>query len=260
VAEASTEPVVLTEPRGAVLVITLNRPAARNAIDHALAAAIAAATDALDADDRYRAGVITGAGKGFCAGMDLKGFVADGPSPWIPGRGFAGIVERPPAKPVVAAVEGFAVAGGLEVALACDLIVAGSDARFGVPEVKRGLMATGGALRRLPARVSLGVAMELALTGELIEAERAHAVGLVDRVVEPGAALAAAVELAESIAANAPLALVATKQVLGRQADWDGAAFWGEQAKISDPVMTSADAEEGARAFAEKRPPVWTGR
>jgi enoyl-CoA hydratase len=259
VTDTVVEDAVLTERRGAVLVITLNRPDARNAIDHAIASGIAGAVDELEARDELRAAVITGAGRGFCAGMDLKGFADGGPSPWIPGRGFAGIVERPARKPMVAAIEGFAVAGGLEIALACDVIVAATGAKLGFPEVTRGLVATGGALRRLPARVPRGVAMELALTGALIRAERAHEVGLVDHVTETGGAAAEALRIAGVMAENAPLALVATKRVLDEQADWETASFWSRQDEVARPVMESDDAREGAIAFAEKRPPVWTG-
>ena len=162
---------VLTERRDGVLLITLNRPDARNAVNTALAEGIAAALDALDAEDDLSVGVLTGAGKGFSAGMDLKAFVT-GERPWVGDRGFAGIVQRSARKPLIAAVEGFAMAGGLEIALACDLIVAGRDARLGIPEVKRSLVAAAGALRRLPQRVPLNIAMELALTGDPISATR----------------------------------------------------------------------------------------
>jgi enoyl-CoA hydratase len=250
---------VLTEEREDVLLVTLNRPEQRNAVNLAVAEGIAAALDRLDEDPSLRAGVLAGAGKGFCAGMDLKAFVA-GERPYAGGRGFAGIVRRPPAKPLIAAVEGFAVAGGFEVALACDLIVAASGARFGIPEVKRGLVAAGGALLRLPRRVPYHLAVELALTGEPIDAERAHAVGLVSRLVEPGAAVGAALELATSIAANGPLAVAASKRILVEALAWPADALWERQAEIADPVRDSADAREGSVAFAEKRAPRWSGR
>jgi enoyl-CoA hydratase len=175
-------------------------------------------------------------------------------------RGFAGIVQRSARKPLIAAVEGFAMAGGLEIALACDLVVASRDARLGIPEVKRSLVAAAGALRRLPQRVPLGVAMEMALTGDPISAERAHALGLVNRVTEPGGAVDAALELAAAIRRNGPLALDATKEILLRQADWSEEEFWREQGEIAGPVMSSEDAREGATAFSEKRDPVWRGR
>jgi enoyl-CoA hydratase len=249
---------VLTERRDGVLLITLNRPEARNAVNRAVAEGVAAALDELDGDTGPAVGVLTGAGKGFCAGMDLKAFVT-GERPWAGDRGFAGIVQRPPRKPLIAAVEGFAVAGGLEIALACDLVVAARDARLGIPEVKRSLVAAGGALLRLPQRIPYGVAMELALTGDPIDAERAADLGLVNRLAEPGGAVEAALALAAQIARNGPLALAATKEVLRRQRDWDEQAFWAEQARISDPVFSSNDAREGATAFAEKREPAWTG-
>ncbi|HSD79614.1 MAG TPA: crotonase/enoyl-CoA hydratase family protein [Solirubrobacteraceae bacterium] len=250
---------VLTEARDGVLVITLNRPQARNAVNAALARGLAGALDALDADEALAVGVLTGAGAGFCAGMDLKAFVA-GESSWVEGRGFAGIAQRAARKPLIAAVEGFAVAGGLEIALACDLIVAARGARLGVPEVKRSLVAAAGALLRLPRRLPYGVAMELALTGDPIDAERAHELGLVNRLAEPGGALGGALELARAIAVNGPLALRATKEVLERQWDWGEEEFWARQAEITGPVFASDDAREGAIAFAEKRPPVWRGR
>jgi len=250
---------VLTERRDGVLLVTLNRPDARNAVNTALAEGIAAALDELDADAELTVGVLTGAGKGFSAGMDLKAFVA-GERPWVGDRGFAGIVRRSARKPLIAAVEGFAMAGGLEIALACDLVVASRDARLGIPEVKRSLVAAAGALRRLPQRLPLGVAMEMALTGDPISAERAHALGLVNRVTEPGGAVDAALELAAAIARNGPLALDATKEVLLRQADWSEEEFWREQDEITGPVMSSEDAREGATAFSEKRDPVWKGR
>jgi enoyl-CoA hydratase len=250
---------VLTERRDGVLLITLNRPDARNAVNLALAEGIAAALDELDSDAALQVGVLTGAGAGFCAGMDLKAFVT-GERPWVADRGFAGIVERASRKPLIAAIEGFAVAGGLEVALACDLIVAARGARLGIPEVKRSLVAAGGALLRLPQRIPYGLAMELALTGDPIDAERAYELGLVNRLADPGAAVDVALALAARIAPNAPLALDATKQVLQHARDWDEATFWERQGEITAPVFVSEDAREGATAFAEKRAPVWKGR
>jgi enoyl-CoA hydratase len=250
---------VLTERRDGVLVITLNRPEARNAVNLALAEGVAVALDELDADSDLGAGVLTGAGKGFSAGMDLKAFVA-GERPWVGDRGFAGIVMRASSKPLIAAIEGFAVAGGLEIALTCDLIVAARGAKLGTPEVKRSLVAAAGALRRLPQRLPYGVAMELALTGDPIDAERAYELGLVNRLAEPGQALDAALELAATIARNGPLALQASKAILQQQGDWTEAEFWQRQGEIAEPVMRSDDAREGATAFAEKREPVWQGR
>jgi enoyl-CoA hydratase len=250
---------VITEQRDGVLLVTLNRPDARNAVNLALAEGIAGALDALDGDAELSVGVLTGAGTGFCAGMDLKAFVT-GERPWVGDRGFAGIVQRASRKPLIAAIEGFAVAGGLEVALACDLIVAARGAKLGIPEVKRSLVAAGGALLRLPQRVSYGAAMELALTGDTIDAERGHALGLVDRLADPGGAVDLALELAGAIARNGPLALAATKEVLLRQRDWSEDEFWAKQGEITGPVFGSEDAREGAVAFSEKRDPVWNGR
>jgi len=246
---------VRAEVEGDVLVVTIARPQARNAVNLAVAEGIAAALDRLDGDDGLRAGVLTGDGGTFCAGMDLKAFVA-GERSYVEGRGFAGIVQGPPRKPLIAAVEGWALAGGFEVALACDLIVAARDARFGIPEVKRGLVAAGGALIRLPRRIPYHLAMELALTGDPISAERAAGLGIVSRLTEPGEALVAALELAGTIAANGPLAVDATKRLLVA----DEGDAWERQAEIVAPVFASEDAREGSVAFAEKRPPVWRGR
>jgi len=250
---------VLTERRDNVLLITLNRPEARNAVNLPLAEGVAAALDELDDAPELSVGILTGAGKAFCAGMDLKAFVA-GERPWVGDRGFAGIVQRGSKKPLIAAIEGFAVAGGLEIALACDLIVASRDAKLGVPEVKRSLVAAGGALLRLPQRVGHGHAMELVLTGDPVTAERGHEIGLVDRLAEPGGAVDAALELAAAISKNAPLALIASKQVLLEQRDWSEQEFWHKQGEITGPVFGSEDAREGSIAFAEKRDPVWKGR
>jgi enoyl-CoA hydratase len=250
---------VLTERRERVLLITINRPEQRNAVNAAVAEAIAAALDRLDGDPGLSLGVLTGAGKGFCAGMDLKAFVA-GERPWAGDRGFAGIAQRSAEKPLIAAIEGFAVAGGLEVALACDLIVAARGARLGIPEVKRSLVAAGGALLRLPRVLPRTIAMELALTGDPIDAERGYELGLVNRLAEPGQAVTTALELAEAIAPNGPLALAATKRILTEAADWPDSEFFARQGEIAGPVMSSEDAREGAKAFAEKRPPVWQGR
>ena len=256
---SDTEQAVLTERRERVLVITINRPDARNAVNAAVAEGIAHALDDLDADDGLSIGVITGAGKGFCAGMDLKAFVT-GERPWFEDRGFAGITQRAAAKPLIAAIEGFAVAGGLEVALACDLIVAAKGARLGIPEVKRSLVAAGGGLLRLPRVLPRAVAMELALTGDPITAERGYELGMVNRLAEPGGALDAALELAAAIAVNAPLALVGSKRILNESLDWPDAEFFERQQELSGPIFDSEDAKEGATAFAEKRAPVWKGR
>ena len=250
---------VLTERRDGVLLVTLNRPDARNAFNLAQAEGLAGALDELDGEDGLSVGVLTGAGKGFSAGMDLKAFVA-GERPWVGDRGFAGIVQRGPEKPLIAAIEGFAVAGGFEVALACDLIVAARGAKLGIPEVKRSLVAAGGALLRLPQRIPYHVAMELALTGDPITAERGAELGVVNRLSEPGGAVDVAVELAGQISVNGPLSLRASKQIIQRAGDWTEQEGWTRQGEIAGPVMGSEDAREGSVAFAEKRPPVWKGR
>jgi enoyl-CoA hydratase len=228
---------VLTQRRDSVLLITLNRPEARNAINTKVAEGLAVALDELDAEDHLKVGVLTGAGRSFCAGMDLKAFVA-GERPWVGDRGFAGIAQRASRKPLIAAVEGFAVAGGFEIALACDLLVAARNAK----------------------RMPYALAMELALTGDPIEAQRGYELGVVNRLTEPGQAVEAALELAERIAANGPLALAATKEVLQAQRDWSQDEFWERQRTIVEPVFASDDASEGATAFSEKRAPVWQGR
>jgi enoyl-CoA hydratase len=250
---------VLTERRDGVLVVTLNRPDQRNAVNAALAEGVGRAMDELDYDPELRVGIVFGVGKGFSAGMDLKAFVR-GESPYYGDRGFAGLCQRPPAKPLIAAVEGFALAGGLEIALACDLIVAAEGARLGIPEVKRGLAAAAGGLVRLPRRIPFHIAMELALTGDPIDSERAASLGLVNEVTPAGGALDAALALADRITANGPLALIASKRVIVEQQDWRLDELWAKQGEITGAVNTSEDAREGATAFAEKRAPVWQGR
>lgn len=250
---------VLVERRGAVQVITINRPEAKNALNAAVAKGVAAAVDELDASDELRVGVLTGAGGTFSSGMDLKAFLR-GERPSIEGRGLCGISMTPPRKPLIAAVEGWALAGGFELLLACDLVVAARTARFGVPEVKRSLVAGGGAALLLPRRMPFAIALELLLTGEPFSAERAADVGLVNRLTDEGGALEGALELASTIAANGPLAVAATKQIARATSDWTIAEGWERQAEIIRPVFESEDAKEGARAFAEKRAPVWKGR
>jgi enoyl-CoA hydratase len=249
---------VETSEDGGVLVITLNRPEARNAVNGELAQGVADALDRLDAESSLRVGVLTGAGGTFCAGMDLKAFVK-GERPWVGDRGFAGITQRAARKPLIAAVEGYALAGGFEVALSCDLIVAAEDAKFGIPEVKRSLVAAAGGLLRLPKRIPYHVVMELALTGDPIGAQRAYELGIVNRVAAPGAAMEQARELAAAIARNGPLALDATKRIVQSAVDWTEAEGWERQGEIAGPVFSSEDAREGATAFAEKRDPVWRG-
>ncbi|HEY2553201.1 MAG TPA: crotonase/enoyl-CoA hydratase family protein [Streptosporangiaceae bacterium] len=249
---------VLTEDGDGVAVITINRPEARNAVNGAVARGIAAAVEEYDSRPDVRVLVLTGAGGTFSAGMDLKGFLA-GDAPIVAGRGFGGIVEQPPAKPVIAAVEGYALAGGFELALACDLIVASEQARFGLPEVRRGLVAGAGGLLRLPRRVPYHLAMEIALTGEHFPAARLHQAGLVSSLVPAGEALAAARDLAARVALGAPLALTVSKRVITESADWPATEAFARQAELIAPVFRSADAMEGAAAFAEKRPPAWRG-
>jgi enoyl-CoA hydratase len=249
---------VLTERRENVLLITINRPEVRNAVNAAVAEGIAGALDQLDGDDTLSVGILTGAGGYFCAGMDLGAFVK-GESPWFGDRGFAGIAQRSARKPLIAAIEGFAVAGGMEIALACDLIVAARGAKLGIPEAKRSLVAAGGALLRLPRRMPYHVVMELALTGDPLPAERFHEFGVVNRIAEPGGAVDAALELADSVAKNAPLALIASKRILQEQFDWSSTEMFERQGAISGPVFASEDAKEGAAAFKEKREPRWQG-
>ena len=255
---AGEEQPVLTERRGNVLVITLNRPKVRNAVNAALAAAVAGALEELDADEGLSVGVLTGTGGFFSAGMDLGAFVR-GESPWFGDRGFAGIAQRSAQKPLIAAIEGFALAGGMEIALACDLIVAAKGAKLGIPEAKRSLVAAGGALLRMPKRMPYHVVMELALTGDPLPAERFEEFGLVNHLAEPGSALDVALELAARIAGNGPLALIASKRILQEQFDWSNAEMWDRQGAISGPVFASEDAKEGAAAFKDKREPVWKG-
>jgi enoyl-CoA hydratase len=252
------ESLVLTEVRGRVLLITINRPEARNSISKATAEAMGEALDRLDADRELAVGVITGAGKGFSAGMDLKGF-ASGEFPIAGDRGFAGIAQRSARKPLIAAIEGFALAGGLEIALSCDIIVASREAKLGIPEVGVGLFAGAGALLRLPRRVGLGQSALLALTGKPISGEEGHRIGLVDRLTDAGGAVTEALGLAETIAANAPLALAASKAVLVDGFTKPDAEFWQWQQTFFQEVFSSKDAIEGATAFAEKRQPNWQG-
>jgi enoyl-CoA hydratase len=257
-AVASAE-AVLAERRGNVLLITINRPDVRNAVNGAVAEGIATALDQLDDDDELSVGVLTGAGGYFSAGMDLGAFVK-GESPWFGDRGFAGIAQRSARKPLIAAIEGFAVAGGMEIALACDLIVAAKGAKMGIPEAKRSLIAAGGALLRLPKRMPYHVVMELALTGDPLPADRFYEFGVVNRLAEPGTAVDVALELAAQIVKNGPLALIASKRILEEQFDWTMAEMWKKQGEITAPVMGSEDAKEGASAFKEKREPQWRGR
>ena len=249
---------VLVSVDGGVGVITINRPQAKNAVNDAVARGIADAIDDLDARKDVSVLVLTGAGGTFSAGMDLKAFLA-GELPMIEGRGFGGITEAPPKKPIIAAVEGYALAGGFELVLSCDLIVASEEAKFGLPEPKRGLVAAAGGVMRLPRRIPYHIAMEIALTGDFYPATRLHELGLVNRITPAGKALEEATELAKKIAANAPLALAATKKIMVESIDWSLDEMFAKQDEITGPVFTSKDAMEGAAAFAEKRAPVWKG-
>ncbi|KAA1421876.1 crotonase/enoyl-CoA hydratase family protein [Nocardioides humilatus] len=250
---------VLLEVADGIATITLNRPEVRNAIDLPTALALAEALDEVDERADVAAVILTGTGSTFCAGMDLKAFAATKERPIHDRRGAFGIARQPCEKPLIAAIEGNALGGGLEIALACDLVVAAASSRLGLPEVKRGLVAAAGGVLRLPRRIPQAVAMELILTGEPLSADEARSWGLVNRVAADGESLAVARELATAIAANAPLALSAAKRIVIESADWSGDEGFDRQAAYTDPVRASADAAEGARAFVEKRAPQWTG-
>ena len=249
---------VLTEERDGILIITINRPEAKNAMNKAAAEGIAAAIDKLDSDDNLRVAILTGAGGTFCSGMDLKGFLR-GESPSIEGRGFGGITQKGPMNPLIAAVEGYALAGGMELMISCDLIVANSGAKFGIPEAKRGLAAAAGGLMKLPRMIPQKIAMELALTGEFIDTARAYELGLVNRVTD-GPALDAAIELANAITANGPIAVRVSKQIVVESGGWSQDEMWDKQAALLPQVFMSEDAREGSLAFAEKRAPNWKGK
>ena len=251
---------IKSELRGRVLILTINRPEARNAITYDTSFALAEALDRLDADDGIAVGILRGEGSTFCAGMDLKEFARTQRRAVVPGRGLGGLAEAPPKKPLIAAVEGYALAGGFELALACDLIIAAEDASFGLPEVKRGLVPGSGGMVRLPRRLPYHVAMEALLTGDMIPARRAHELGLVNQMVEPGQSLEAALKLADRIAANGPLAVRTVKQIVVESLDWRASDMFALQLPRMTHIFSSEDAKEGATAFAEKRPPVWKGR
>ena len=248
---------VLTEVDDGVLIVTINRPEAKNAMTMAAAQGISAAMDRLEAEADLRVAILTGAGGTFCSGMDLKGFLR-GERPSVEGRGFGALSQWTPSKPVIAAVDGYALAGGMELALSCDLIVANVGAKFGIPEAKRGLAAAAGGLIKLPRQIPPRIAMELALTGDFIDAARAFQLGFVNRVVD-GPAIDGAKELARSIAANGPLAVAATKQVVRNSFLWSDDEMWDKQQAILGNLFATNDAREGATAFAEKRNPNWTG-
>jgi enoyl-CoA hydratase len=258
--DALSADAIRLEIRGPVGIITIDRPQVRNAIDYATALAMEAAIDRLEMDAALRALVITGAGGGFCAGADLHAAAAGRPPARAPRRGWFGMNERRPNKPVVAAVEGFAIGGGCELALACDLIVAAEDARFAMPEVNRSLAPAGGGLLRLPRRLPFNVAMEMVLTGDALSAARLFALGLVNQLAAPGQALFEALDLAMRVARNPPVAVQANKRLLRRALDAEEAGGWEEQERTLQQVRTSEDYKDGLLAFAERRPPVWKGQ
>jgi enoyl-CoA hydratase len=249
---------VLVSVADGVIEVTINRPEARNAMTKAAAEAVAAAMDRLEAEDDLRCGILTGAGGTFCSGMDLKGFLR-GEMPVAGDRGFGGLTNWTPKKPVIAAVDGYALAGGMELALACDLIVANIDAKFGIPEVKRGLVAAGGGVVQLPRLLPRPLAMELALTGDPFTAQRAYDLGLINRVTE-GPAIEAARALARTIAENGPLAVAASKAIVRDSWSWPDDEIMARQTPYIGSVFSSEDAREGAQAFAEKRKPNWQGK
>jgi enoyl-CoA hydratase len=249
---------VLVEHDDGLVIVTINRPEQRNAVNRAVSYGVCEAIDELDRNPKLRAGILTGAGGNFCSGMDLKAFLR-GEVTRVEGRGILGMALTPPKKPVIAAVEGYCLAGGFESMLCCDLVVAARNAQFGLPEVKRGLAAAAGGLMRLPRNIPQRIAMEMVLTGDMYSAERLYPYGLINALVEPGQALAEARKLAHRIIANAPLSVAASKRVIIEQRDWPIAEMFDRQESITRPVLDSKDALEGAAAFAERRAPVWKG-
>jgi enoyl-CoA hydratase len=252
-------PTVRTEDQDGVLIITIDRPKARNAVDGATARALTDAFDQLDSRDDLLVGVLTGTGGAFSAGMDLKAY-ARGDTPIIPGRGFAGLTRTQLHTPLIAAVEGWALGGGTEMALACDLIVAAQDATFGLTEVTFGLVPPEGGIVRLPERIPRNIALEVLLTGDPLPAERAQQLGLVNHITPPGGALDKAMELAHRIARNAPLSIAAVKRAVNERTAYGDQDAFRQQDQLVAPVLASHDAQEGAHAFAEKRSPHWEGR
>ena len=252
-------PVVTSTIKERIAVITLDRPEARNAVNGEMASAIGAAVAAAEADPDVWALVIAGHGPVFCAGADLR-MIADGGTAMTPEGGFAGITTLERTKPLIAAVDGAALAGGFEIVLACDMVVAGTTASFGIPEVRRALFAAAGGIVRLPHRVPRNIATELAVTGGSIDAERAYALGLVNRLVPAGQALESAQSLAAEIVANPPLAVRLAREITILSSEHGEHSAWKRNAEAMAAVQQSADFVEGPRAFLEKRNPVWTGR
>lgn len=251
---------IRTEEQDGILIITIDRPDVRNAINYTCAEQMAKVMDRLDEDPSLKLGILTGAGSVFSAGMDLKDFAQTGKRARVEGRGFAGLTDQPPTKPLIAAIEGYALAGGFEIALSCDLIVASNTAKLGLPEVKRGLVAGAGGMLRLPRRLPYHIAMELILTGEHFPATRAAELGLVNVLCEPGEALQSALDLAKRIVCNGPLAVQMAKRIVNEGLDWSQAEMFERQAPLVASVLASEDAREGALAFTEKRAPQWKGR
>ena len=249
---------VLVEHDDGLVIVTINRPQVRNAVNRAVSYGVCEAIDEMERRPDLRIAILTGAGGNFCAGMDLKAF-SQGEVTRVEGRGILGIVQTPPKKPLIAAVEGFALAGGFEAVLACDLLIASRTAMFGLPEAKRGLMAAAGGLLRLPRFIPPRIAMEMALTGEMMSAERLERYGLVNALVEPGEALQAAKKLARSILANAPRSVELSKRVIVEQRDWPLGDMFDRQEAVLGDFRASNDAKEGALAFVQKRAPKWTG-
>ena len=252
-------PEVLIEHSDGHVIITINRPEQKNAVNRAVSYGVCEAIDEMERNPALHAAVLTGAGGTFCSGMDLKAFLR-GEVTRVEGRGILGIARTPPLKPLIAAVEGYCLAGGFESMLCCDLAVVARNAQFGLPEAKRGLAAAAGGLMRLPRLLPQRIAMEMALTGDFYSAERLAAYGLFNAVVEPGEALHEARQLARRIMANAPLSVAASKRVIVEQRDWPTDQMFERQEPITAPVLASEDAREGAAAFAQRRPPQWRGQ
>ena len=250
---------VLVDIAEGVMTITMNRPEAKNAMNKSMAEGISAAIDEFEGSADIRVAVLTGNGGTFCSGMDLKGFLA-GETPTVPGRGFGGLSHYSPAKPLIAATEGYALAGGFELVLACDMVVASRTTKFGLPEVKRSLVAGAGGVFRLPQQIPERIAMEMVMTGDHYTAERMYECGLVNALADEGKALEGAKELAARIAINGTLATAASKKIMKEYKSWPHDEIWTRQQDIMNPVFASEDAREGATAFAEKRAPQWKGK